>query len=87
MYYQEYRMTVRVIAACVRGQPRRPAIEGTISSTAGRVARPGAGVYALAKFGAAAFSESLRQKLIGQRVRVSVAEPGTVDTGLASAPA
>jgi NADP-dependent 3-hydroxy acid dehydrogenase YdfG len=55
-----------------------------ISSTAGRVARPGASVYALTKFGLGAFSESLRQELIGQRVRVSVVEPGTVDTELVS---
>ena len=45
---------------------------------------PGAGVHALTKFRVAAFSESLRQELIGQRVRVSVAGPGTVDTELAS---
>jgi NADP-dependent 3-hydroxy acid dehydrogenase YdfG len=64
--------------------PRRVADLVTISSTAGRVARPGASVYALTKFGVAAFSESLRQELIGQRVRVSVVEPGTVDTELAS---
>jgi NADP-dependent 3-hydroxy acid dehydrogenase YdfG len=50
------------------------------------VARAGASVYALTKFGVAAFSESLRQELIGQRVRVSVVEPGTVDTELASHP-
>ena len=56
----------------------------TISSTAGRVARPGAAIYALTKFGAGAFSESLRQELIKQRVRVSVIEPGTVDTELVS---
>ncbi|HEY2522789.1 MAG TPA: SDR family NAD(P)-dependent oxidoreductase [Streptosporangiaceae bacterium] len=62
--------------------PRRVADVVTISSTAGRVARPGAGVYALTKFGVAAFSESLRQELISQRVRVSVVEPGTVDTEL-----
>jgi NADP-dependent 3-hydroxy acid dehydrogenase YdfG len=55
-----------------------------ISSTAGRVARPGASVYALTKFGLGAFSESLRQELIGQRVRVSVVEPGTVETELVS---
>ena len=60
--------------------PRRVADLVTISSTAGRVARPGAGVYALTKFGMTAFSESLRQELISQRVRVSVVEPGTVDT-------
>ncbi len=46
------------------------------------MARPGAGVYALTKFGMTAFSESLRQELISQRVRVSVVEPGTVDTEL-----
>jgi NADP-dependent 3-hydroxy acid dehydrogenase YdfG len=62
--------------------PRRVADVVTISSTAGRVARPGAGVYALTKFGVTAFSESLRQELISQRVRVSVVEPGTVDTEL-----
>jgi NADP-dependent 3-hydroxy acid dehydrogenase YdfG len=55
-----------------------------ISSTAGRVARPGASVYALTKFGLGAFSESLRQELIGQRVRVSIVEPGAVETELVS---
>ena len=64
--------------------PRRVADLVTISSTAGRVARPGAGVYALTKFGITAFAESLRQELIRQRVRVSVVEPGTVDTELVS---
>ena len=64
--------------------PRRVADVVTVSSTAGRVARPGASVYALTKFGVTAFSESLRQELISQRVRVSVVEPGTVDTELVS---
>ena len=61
---------------------RRVADLVMISSTAGRVARPGAGVYSLTKFGVAAFAESLRQELQPQRVRVSVVEPGTVDTEL-----
>jgi NADP-dependent 3-hydroxy acid dehydrogenase YdfG len=64
--------------------PRQVADLVTISSTAGRVARPGAGVYALTKFGITAFAESLRQELLKQRVRVSVVEPGTVDTELVS---
>jgi NADP-dependent 3-hydroxy acid dehydrogenase YdfG len=64
--------------------PRRVADVVNISSTAGRLARPGASVYALTKFGIAAFSESLRQELIQRRVRVSVVEPGTVDTELAT---
>ena len=63
---------------------RRVADVVNISSTAGRVARAGGAVYALTKFRNAAFSESLRQELIGQRVRVSLVEPGTVDTELVS---
>ncbi|MCW2497308.1 SDR family NAD(P)-dependent oxidoreductase [Jatrophihabitans sp.] len=55
-----------------------------ISSTAGRVARPGTAVYNLTKFGVNAFSEALRQELLAARVRVGVVEPGTVDTELAS---
>ena len=61
---------------------RRVADLVTITSTAGRVARPGSSVYSLTKFGAAAFSEALRQELLSRRVRVSVVEPGTVDTEL-----
>jgi NADP-dependent 3-hydroxy acid dehydrogenase YdfG len=48
------------------------------------VARPASSVYNLAKFGANAFAEALRQEMIGHRVRVSVVEPGTVETELAS---
>jgi NADP-dependent 3-hydroxy acid dehydrogenase YdfG len=62
--------------------PRQVADMVYISSTAGRVARPGGAVYSLTKFGIAAFAESLRQELIAKRVRVSVVEPGTVDTEL-----
>jgi NADP-dependent 3-hydroxy acid dehydrogenase YdfG len=64
--------------------PRGVADLVNISSTAGRVARPGSSVYTLTKFGINAFAESLRQELIMQRVRVSVVEPGTVDTELVS---
>jgi NADP-dependent 3-hydroxy acid dehydrogenase YdfG len=62
--------------------PRRVADLVTISSTAGRVARPGSSVYNLTKFGVTGFSEALRQEMLGRRVRVSVVEPGTVDTEL-----
>jgi NADP-dependent 3-hydroxy acid dehydrogenase YdfG len=65
-------------------EPRRVADIVTISSTAGRVARPGNAVYNLTKFGINAFSESLRQELQPQRVRVGLVEPGTVATDLAS---
>jgi NADP-dependent 3-hydroxy acid dehydrogenase YdfG len=62
--------------------PRRVADIVNISSTAGRVARPASSVYNLTKFGLNGFTESLRQELLEERVRVSVIEPGTVDTEL-----
>jgi NADP-dependent 3-hydroxy acid dehydrogenase YdfG len=64
--------------------PRRVADMVNISSVAGRFARVGNGVYALTKFGVGAFSESLRQELAGQYVRVSLVEPGATATELAS---
>ncbi|MER6072661.1 SDR family NAD(P)-dependent oxidoreductase [Streptomyces sp. NPDC001817] len=60
--------------------PRRVADLVNISSTAGRVARPGTAVYSMTKFGVNGFTEALRQEVMRQRVRVSVVEPGTVDT-------
>ena len=60
--------------------PRGVADLVTISSTAGWVARPGTAVYSLTKFGVNAFSEGIRQELLGKRVRVGVVGPGTVDT-------
>jgi NADP-dependent 3-hydroxy acid dehydrogenase YdfG len=53
-----------------------------ISSVAGRRANRGAGVYNLTKFGVGAFSESLRQEVTKRHVRVSLVEPGAVDTEL-----
>ena len=65
-------------------EPRRVADVVNISSVAGRFARNGNGVYALTKFGVGAFSESLRQELTKQYVRVSLVEPGATATELAS---
>jgi NADP-dependent 3-hydroxy acid dehydrogenase YdfG len=64
--------------------PRRVADLVNISSVAGRVARLGSGVYNLTKFGAGAFTESLRQEVTQRHVRVSVVEPGAVATELSS---
>lgn len=64
--------------------PRHVSDIVNVSSTAGRVARPGSAVYSMTKTGVIAFSEALRQEMQPQRVRVSVVEPGTVDTELAS---
>ncbi|MCI2420250.1 SDR family NAD(P)-dependent oxidoreductase [Saccharopolyspora sp. K220] len=55
-----------------------------ISSTSGRTASAGGGVYAATKFGINAFSESLRQELTANGLRVVVIEPGFVATELAS---
>jgi NADP-dependent 3-hydroxy acid dehydrogenase YdfG len=55
-----------------------------ISSVAGRFARAGNAVYALTKFGVNAFSEGLRQEVTERGVRVTVIEPGFVDTELQS---
>jgi len=61
--------------------PRRGTIV-QMSSIAGRFARAGNGAYAATKFGVNAFSESLRQEVAGQGVRIVVVEPGVVDTEL-----
>ena len=60
--------------------PRGVADVVMISSTGGRVARPGTAVYSLTKFAINAFSEGIRQELLGKRVRVGIVEPGTVQT-------
>ena len=53
-----------------------------VSSVAGRVARLGSGVYNATKWGVGAFSESLRQEALNYNVRVTIIEPGFVDTEL-----
>ncbi|MEU8613384.1 SDR family NAD(P)-dependent oxidoreductase, partial [Actinoplanes sp. NPDC048791] len=57
--------------------PRQVADIVNVGSTAGRVARAGSSVYNLSKFGLTGFTESLRQELLTERVRVSVVQPGT----------
>jgi len=53
-----------------------------ISSVAGRTARAGAGVYNASKWGVGAFSESLRQEVYKDKIRVTIIEPGAVATEL-----
>jgi NADP-dependent 3-hydroxy acid dehydrogenase YdfG len=53
-----------------------------ISSVAGRVASAGSGVYNLTKWGVGAFSEALRQETGWAKIRVTLIEPGFVDTEL-----
>jgi NADP-dependent 3-hydroxy acid dehydrogenase YdfG len=53
-----------------------------VSSVAGRSAALGAGVYNFTKFGVVGFSEALRQECAHANVRVTIIEPGFVDTEL-----
>jgi NADP-dependent 3-hydroxy acid dehydrogenase YdfG len=53
-----------------------------ISSVAGRRANAGAAVYNLTKFGVTGFSEALRQEALHSNIRVTVVEPGMVETEL-----
>ncbi|MBU7583129.1 MAG: SDR family NAD(P)-dependent oxidoreductase [Nostoc sp. TH1S01] len=51
-----------------------------ISSVAGRTARAGIGIYNATKWGVNGFSEALRQEVCKQNIRVTIIEPGLVDT-------
>jgi NADP-dependent 3-hydroxy acid dehydrogenase YdfG len=62
--------------------PRRTADLVNISSVAGRTVRVGSSVYNATKHGVGAFSESLRAEFAARRLRVSLVEPGAVDTEL-----
>jgi NADP-dependent 3-hydroxy acid dehydrogenase YdfG len=55
-----------------------------VSSVAGRFPRSGSAGYNATKFGVTGFSEAIRQEVTGRHVRVSVIEPGAVDTELVS---
>ena len=55
-----------------------------VSSVAGRRAALGTAVYNMTKFGVTGFSEGLRQEALHMGVRVTVIEPGFVDTELQS---
>lgn len=72
------------LIAAAEQPPRQVADLVLISSVAGRVARLGSGVYNATKHGVGAFAESLRQEVTERHVRVSLVEPGAVDTELAS---
>ena len=63
-------------------EPRQVADVVNVSSVAGRRAGKNSGVYNLTKFGVGAFSESLRQEVTQEHVRVSLMEPGAVATEL-----
>jgi NADP-dependent 3-hydroxy acid dehydrogenase YdfG len=53
-----------------------------VSSVAGRVAALGSAVYNMTKWGVTGFSEGLRQEALHANVRVTIIEPGYVETEL-----
>lgn len=65
-----------------KSSSRRVADLVNVSSGAARTARGGAAVYAATKMGVNTFSEALRQEAAPHNVRVSIVEPGAVDTEL-----
>jgi NADP-dependent 3-hydroxy acid dehydrogenase YdfG len=70
------------LLAAAADSPRGVADVVNISSVAGRLVRLGSGVYNASKHAVGAFSESLRQEVTRQHLRVALVEPGAVDTEL-----
>jgi NADP-dependent 3-hydroxy acid dehydrogenase YdfG len=67
-------------AALAGMRARRDGHIVNIASTAGRIANPNAAGYSATKFGVVAFSEALRREVCADNIRVSVIEPGVVET-------
>ena len=72
------------LLAAAQDGPRRVADLVITSSVAGRTVRVGSGVYNASKHAIGAFAESLRQEVTQRHVRVSLIEPGAVETELVS---
>jgi NADP-dependent 3-hydroxy acid dehydrogenase YdfG len=69
-------------AALAGMRARRDGHIVNVASVAGRVSNPNAAAYAATKFGVVGFSESLRREIYKDNIRVSVIEPGMVETEL-----
>ena len=72
------------LLSAAESSERRTADLVNVSSVAGRTVRLGSGVYNATKHAVGAFSESLRQEVTKQHLRVGLIEPGAVSTELAS---
>ena len=82
-------LELNVLAPMVSSQAALPGMRArgdghivNIASTAGRIANPNISGYSASKFGIVAFSESLRREVYKERIRVTVIEPGVVETEL-----
>lgn len=72
------------LLAAAADSPRQVADLVNVSSVAGRFPRSGSSGYNATKFAVTGFSEAIRQEVTRRHVRVSVLEPGAVDTELVS---
>jgi NADP-dependent 3-hydroxy acid dehydrogenase YdfG len=72
------------LLSAAASQPRNVADLVLISSGAGRKANAGSAVYSATKHAVGALGEALRQEVTQRYVRVSLVEPGAVDTELGS---
>ncbi|MET9904842.1 SDR family NAD(P)-dependent oxidoreductase [Streptomyces sp. NPDC006446] len=81
LMYTSHAAIPHLVKAAADG-PRQVADLVNISSLNGRNAYPMMAAYTATKFGVGGFTEALRQELAAQHVRVSVVEPGSVDTEL-----
>lgn len=70
------------LVSAAADSPRGVADIVNVSSVAGRIAFAGSSAYCATKYGVVAFSEALRQETAAHHVRVSLIEPGSVDTEL-----
>lgn len=83
MMYTVHAALPHLLATAGAG-PRHVADLVLTSSVAGRQVRVGSGAYNASKHAVGAFGEALRQEVTQRHLRVSLVEPGAVDTELAS---
>lgn len=81
LLYVSHAALPHLLKAAAEGE-RRVSDLVNVSSVAGRRTNAMSGVYSLTKYGVGAFTEALRQEVTGRHVRVSVVEPGAVNTEL-----
>ncbi len=77
------RSSIPALLSAAGTEPRHVADLVLVSSVAGRQVRLGSGAYNASKHAIGAFGEALRQEVTADHVRVSLVEPGAVDTELA----
>jgi NADP-dependent 3-hydroxy acid dehydrogenase YdfG len=82
-------LELNVLALMVSSQAALPGMRKrhgghivNISSTAGRISNANSSGYSASKYGVVAFSEALRKEVYKDNIRVSVIEPGAVETEL-----